>query len=88
MRFLLTAPLLVCILWLLGASGQEGSGERELYPTEASGECVIPPYISILPPLASSVELEDPLMLEGKCFLACLDQEVNITVSPSATCML
>ena len=62
-------------------------------PPEALGQpggsvgqesCVVPPYVSLYPPDVAPERLEDTLMLEGRCYLACLEEESDITVNHDA----
>ena len=45
------------------------------------GSCVIPPYASLYPADITPQALQDPILLEGRCYLACLEDQAQNTVS-------
>ena len=42
--------------------------------------CLVPPYALLYPPDLTAEELESTVLLEGKCYLACLEEEEDATV--------
>ena len=49
------------------------------------GSCVVPPYASLYPADITPQALQDTILLEGRCYLACLEDQAQNTVSDIPT---